>query len=452
MANVSTVAVIDTSYSMTDSNYVNITKRASKAYVSYPIPGDRLGVVNYDTNAHKTFSDNGSLATVNQGLDQNKEAANTIERLTFTGDHTNIGDGIQTARSMLDSASNPRGMVLLTDGYQNYGTDPLSVLPSDYPIYACAMGQAADTNLMKEIASRTNGKYYNAPYPSTMMQIYNDIHGQSQFVNTVANDFNSISPQDYRLMPSMISNNNLRIQFGIVWDNEGFAYTNSPNPAQNQISVTVMDSAGNLLTEKPTIVGSGYVVYQFDRPASGKWYTQLIYGGNGAPFTVTSGVFEYPDNPASSIRLNANFASSNNFTGENSLEYTLQVTQNDEPLTDVEIQAHVTSPSISVDNAINKYSSELVDVVPDESDLKRGVPEKVARLSALRRIKMKQGDILASKRSVILKHHPGDDGLFTGIIDDATESGSHAVKLVIKGRSPITGEEFQRTELISTVV
>ncbi len=451
MENICTIPVIDTSYSMTDNNYVNITRRASKAYVSYPVPGDKISVVNYSTQATVAYSDGNQLATVNQNLDQNKAAAQAIQGLKFDGDATNIGDGILKARNMLDSASGPRGLVLLTDGYKNAGPDVLSTLPSEYPIYACAMGQNADQELLKQVAQRTGGKFYVAPYPSTMMTIYNDIHGQSSFVNTVENKFSSIGAQDYRLLSGIISPNNLMSQIGVVWDDESFKYTNSANPGQNEISITVMNPRGETLTKRPKIVGEGYVVYQFDEPASGKWYAQLIYGGNGSPFTVTTGIFEYASSSSAAIQLDANALTSNaNFAGvSGSPEYSVKVTQNEEPIEDIEIHASVTQPALSIPQALEKFHSQLKTVEPAQADIDRGMSEDVARLVALRNQKLPEGDILPVQRYAVTQHHPDGNGSFSGKIRDTGGVEGSLVKVRVTGKSPITGEPFQRTELIS---
>ena len=116
---VNAIPLIDTSYSMTSNGYVDITKRDSKAFVSYARQGDGLAVVRYDTNAGSAYPSGASLAIVDAKLTQAIAAANAIEGLSFNGSSTAIGNGILTAKTYLDPATTPKAMVLLSDGYQN---------------------------------------------------------------------------------------------------------------------------------------------------------------------------------------------------------------------------------------------------------------------------------------------------------------------------------------------
>ncbi|MBO1351540.1 MAG: VWA domain-containing protein [Hormoscilla sp. GUM202] len=453
MGNISTIPVIDTSNSMSFNGYVNITRRASKAYMSYPIPGDKIAVVNYDTRGVVAYSDNNKLATVNANLDRNRAAANVIEGLTFTGSSTNIGDGIIKAKNLLDPASGPRGIVLLTDGYKNAGPDVLSTLPSGYPVYACAMGDDADHDLLKEVAKQTDGKYYLAPFPSTMMHIYNDIHGQASFINTVENKLNTLTAEDFRLLPGIISPNNLMLQIGVVWDDDSFKYTNTPAPNKKEISITLVNPKGETLTNSPTIIGEGYVVFNFDKPADGKWQVQLICGGDvdGKGFTVTTGIFEYADSSSSAIKLSVNaLTGSSNLTDTgSSYKYNVRVTQNEAPIEDLEIQASVIQPALSIPQALEKFQSELKTVEPEQTDIARGISEDVARLKALRKRKLPDGDILPVRRYPVLQHTPDGNGSFVGKIQDTGAREGSLVTVTVTGKSPITGKLFQRTELVA---
>lgn len=445
--NVNAAPVIDTSYSMTSNGYVDITKRDSKAFVSYFRPGDGLGVVNYDTNGRLTYSNNGQLAIVSPGMPEDIAAANAIQALSFIGTCTNIGGGIQSARSMLDSAADPRGIVLLSDGYQNCGTDPLTVLPS-YPIYSCAMGPHADTQLMQQIATNTNGEYYNAPYPSTMMFIYNQIRGVPDFVDTVQNKMNQIQPTGYALVPATIGSSESGSQFGVVWDDTSLQYTTSSNPGANQISITLVLPNGQISPQAPDIVGSGYVVYNIDTPAVGTWYAQVIPGSGSPQVQVTTGAFEFPADPEASPKLKV---SAQLVEPGEPMKVEARLHEAGEPIDGATVQGSVTQPELSIANALERYRDQLAQVSPDQGDLDAGMPEDRARLAALHRLLLPRHDILP-QRSYPLHFTPAGDGTYHAVIDDTHQAGSYSVRVSARGRSPRTERPIQRTEHIARAI
>ncbi len=445
---VNAVPVIDTSGSMTYYGYVDITKRDSKAFVSYSRAGDGLGVVSYDTDGRFTYPTSGSLAIVDANLTQAVAAANAIQALSFTGSCTNIGGGIQKARSWLDAATSPKAIVLLSDGYQNCGTPPLSVLPA-YPIYSCAMGTHADTSLMQQIATGTGGAYYNAPYPSTMMFIYNQIRGQPSFVNTIQNKINQIQPTGYALVSAAMGSSESEGQFGVTWNDASLQYTSSPNPGNNEISVTLVQPDGSIYSSAPQIVGTGYAVFNIGSPATGTWYAQVIPGSGSPEVQATTGAFEFPHDPAASPNLALSVAQPA-AAGE-PMVVTAKMAEGDQPMKNLRLQASVSHPAISVANALERHQDELAAVEPDEGDLDAGMPEDRARLAALHRQKLPQVDILP-RRSYPIFLDRQKDGTYQAQVADTHQAGSYAVTVSAIGHSPTTGNEFQRTEHAATVV
>lgn len=442
---VNVVPLIDTSASMTQNGYVIITQRDSKAFVSYCRPGDGLGVVNYDVNSKVCFA----FAIVDQNLTQPIAAAAAIQGLSFNGNWTAIGSGLQGAEAMLNSQANPRGIVLLSDGYQNYGPDPLSVLPNGYPVYACAMGPNADVNLMQQIAQRTGGAYYNAPYPSTMMFIYNQIRGLPSFVRTVTNQLNSIPVQGYQLIPAPVAGLNSEAQFGVVWDNNALSYTNSANPSPSQISITLVDPTGQISPLQPQITGAGFVVFNAPNPLSGSWYIQVISGSPSVSVQVTSGAFEFPVNASQSANLEVNAPATVQVSEPLAIE--AQVTENGQVLQGLKLQGEVVQPVLSVSNALKTYKTELAAIKLSKQDLANSVPENRLRLARLRAKLIRKKDILAHRAYPLFFREDGA-GRHTINIPDTKQAGSYNIRVVATGHSSTAKGSFQRTHLVSVVV
>jgi hypothetical protein len=430
---------------MSYNGYVAITQRDSQAFVSYGLPGDGLGVVNYDTNSNVCFS----FATIDQNLTQAIAAATAIQGLSFNGNNTAIGSGLQGAEALLNAKTNPRGIVLLSDGYQNYGPDPLTVLPNGYPVYACAMGPNADVNLMRQIADRTGGQYYNAPYPSTMMFIFNQIRGMPSFVQTVANLQSTISGQGYQLISAPISGLNTQAQFGVVWDDNGLSYTNSSNPSSSQISITLVNPNGQIAPIQPQIVGAGYVVFNSPSPQGGQWYIQVISGSPSATVQVTSGAFEFPVNAEEAPDL-AVTAPTSIRAGE-PLAIQAQATEGGEPIEGLTIQAEVVRPTVSVSNALSAHKNELKGIKLSKKDLASTMPTDRLRLAKLRMKLLPKKDILAHRAHPLL-FREGKSGRHSATIQDTGQAGSYNIRVVATGKSRSAGTFFQRTQIVSVPV
>lgn len=439
------VPVIDTSASMTYNGYVDITKRDGSAFVSYARAGDGLGVVNYDTTGRITQA----FAIVGQNLAQAIAAAAAIQGLSFNGDSTAIGLGLQAAEGMLNSQANPRGIVLLSDGFNNAGPDPLSVLPNGYPVYSCAMGPNADTNLMMQIAQRTGGSYYNAPFPSTMMFIFNQIRGIPSFVRTVANALNQIQVQGYILVPAPISGANSQAQFGVVWDNNQLSYTPSPNPSTSQISITLVQPNTPVSGIRPVIIGTGYVVFDVPAPQSGQWYIQVISGSNSTAIQVTSGAFEFPTNAEGAADLVVTAPDS--LPAGQPLSVEAYVTENGEPIDGVTVRAEVMHPTVSVAEALATHRDALNSVELTDVDLAAGVSEERVRLAKLRAQLLPARDIFGH-RTFNQMLVPTGQGRHAMTVEDTSCAGSYNVQVIATGTSPETQTSLQRSHLVTVLV
>lgn len=446
---VNVVPLIDTSNSMSYYGYVAITQRDSNAFISYALPGDGIGITSYDANGRINYPTSGtSLVIVDQNLNAVVQATNAINAMSFNGPSTNIGGGILSARSMLDNATAPKAIVLLTDGYQNSGTDPLTVLPP-YPIYTCAMGNNADTRLLKQIADGTGGKAYVAPYPSTMMLIFNDIRALPTGVQSVQNVQNSIISQGYAMVPATFSNNNLIGQFGVVWDNNAITWTSTPNPGTNQVSITLVQPNGSLLMN-PVISESGYVVFNQPAPGSGQWYVQIIAGNLPNPLQVTSGAFEF--NTASGI-IALNVTAPSTTKAGNNFTVNAAVTDGGEPVEGLQMTARIEKPSATSNELSAIYADQLAKVEVNNADYPDHLSDVDKRIAALRTKLLPEKDILApSQVPGILKQPKGKQKEHTLEISDTAKPGIYNVQVQVTGYSPVSNSPFQRSSIVTVEV
>lgn len=441
------IPIVDTSASMSQSGYVAITVIDTKAFISNALADDYIGVASYDTAGRVTYG----LTLVDQNLAVPAAAANAVQNLAFSGSCTNIGSGLQTAVNMLASApaGMSKGLVLLSDGYQNCGTAPLP-LPTGTPrVFACAMGPTSDQGLMQRIATTSGGTYYYAPYVYNMMQIYNQIRALNPSSQLLANAYKNAAPYDSLLIPATISAGNDLGQFSVVWSDASIPFVKG-QPGLNQISVTLVNPSGTVLTPSPALQGGGYVVFNVPNPPTGQWYIQVEYGGT-KPQGLTGGAFEFsPSGNAAPIRMSAKAPTV--VKAGAPISYTINLEDGDTPISGQQIHAELTKPKISVRNALSTYSHLFKDIaLPDDvADRYIGHPD-LGRLQHLHQTQLPNMDLLPHiKQSSFLTQ--AKDGSYSGEIRDTLQAGSYNLQFHVTGFSKKSGTAFSRNHLLSIQV
>ena len=195
------VMAIDVSGSMLAKdlkpNRMEALKRVAASFVDER-PNDRIGLVVYAAESYTKTPVTSDKAIV-------QEAIKSIKYDNVLQDGTGIGMGLATAVNRLkDSKAKSKVIILLTDGVNNagfIGPETASDIARQYGIkvytigigtngmamfpYAIApnggflfqmMKVEIDEQLMKNIARKTDGKYFRATSNDKLAQIYNEIN------------------------------------------------------------------------------------------------------------------------------------------------------------------------------------------------------------------------------------------------------------------------------------
>lgn len=195
------VMAIDVSGSMLAKdlkpNRMEALKRVAADFVAER-PNDRIGLVVYASEAYTKTPVTSDKAIV-------QEAIKSINYDNVLQDGTGIGMGLATAVNRLkDSKAKSKVIILLTDGVNNAGfiePETASDIARQYGIkvYTIAIGTNGmamspyaiapnggflyqmmkveiDEQLMKNIARKTDGKYFRATSNDKLAQIYNEIN------------------------------------------------------------------------------------------------------------------------------------------------------------------------------------------------------------------------------------------------------------------------------------
>jgi subtilisin family serine protease len=163
---------IDRSYSMVGDNIL-AAENAAAQVVRLMDVGDRIAVTSYsggtDPGTTPDWPAWTDFPTTEIVGDATKNAAiATIETGGDVYNLTAIGAGMQTARDELFDAlppQYPQSIILMSDGNNTDGPDPLTILPLLSPepkVYTIGFGSYADEVTLQGIATATGGEYFFA--------------------------------------------------------------------------------------------------------------------------------------------------------------------------------------------------------------------------------------------------------------------------------------------------
>jgi uncharacterized membrane protein/uncharacterized protein YegL len=261
IGNVNIILVIDRSGSMSGEK-IDRAKECSKIIVDMLRDGDYVGVV--------SFSDRVSVdadAVMITG-DVKSRVKSRVDSIVASGS-TDIGDALNEALNQLsrgDIKANgyPRVIVLLSDGRHNTGTHPDNVLPlirsEGVTVYTIGLGGDVDEELMRRIASETNGKYYFSPSASELAELFNIIGGIVTKRERILSLSTSINPGGNSSLNVIVDESMRDLTFSISWS--------SPPP-----NITLYNPLGIPLPLNMTRVVSGknYMLIEVINPMKGLW-------------------------------------------------------------------------------------------------------------------------------------------------------------------------------------
>lgn len=163
--------VIDVSGSMLDEGKLDNAKNAANTFID-----------SIDSNENKVglavFADQ---AMILSKIGDSVNLKNKIQSLQAEGG-TAMGDAIIIVTETLQSEGRQDAnkiILLLTDGMTTDGADPIQAATiakqNDITIFTVGYGYDADANTLNEIASITNGKYFQAQSGQDLISVFNNI-------------------------------------------------------------------------------------------------------------------------------------------------------------------------------------------------------------------------------------------------------------------------------------
>lgn len=458
-APVAVVPVIDRSFSMVGSGYVDVTLTSSKQFVDHLRVDDSVAVVSFGDDAVVEYPGGQNPAVdLITGQPIRDAAKAAIDNIAFFG-CTYMADGLLKARDLLQGVMGPRAIVLFSDGYDNKGCDeqnqakPWAIdavkqLPPAMPVYTCAMGPASDQKLLDQIAGATKGRYYYMPSIDDLFEIYNYIRGRVTGDGIIANESGMASSAK---VAATVDAGATAARFTIAWADQALASVAGPPLHDGEISVRLRTPLGDLLPAYPADVrridGSGYVGFEVHEPLAGQW-TVEIETAEHTHVRYTVGAFV-----TSPLRLDPSVRP---LRARRNRPVTIDAALVDPRarIRHVTADAQVIGPTHSLASTIARFRRQL-DAI-DPAFTADPVPPDVARLLTLRaqRLAAGQSDVFGHRSFPVrlARGRTARASTMTGTLPSAPEAGSYNVVVTARGISPLTGTRFVRKDLVSVRV
>jgi hypothetical protein len=434
MPNAAIVLCLDASDSMRYYNYFGPAKTDAGSFVYIMNTGDSIGATAFSDNAWTAYPTASSVVALISS-DSIQDGANAAIMGLATVSQTNITAGLAISAGLLSNAAAPKAIVLLSDGEYNKGGNPLNSLPS-VKVYTIALGNYGQTQLLRDIATRTGGTYHFVSNVRQLADVYNEIIGQTQVATVIANNAQNLNQNRFWTLPATVAQGSSEATFSITWTNWAVTYT--PNtPVGNQVNVTLQNPSGLTVAATPSGSGNGFVVFKIQNPQAGSWEA-TIWSSANLTLETSGGAF----NPQLNIQMQVE-APMTAVVGE-SVPLTAEIRDGDGSRVEgVRITAHVEMPAMNPEDAIEKHRAALDALKLDgKEELSDG-----ARMMALQ---MQRGpdEELLPYNHIPLAVEKDQDGI-RRLAFTPKYKGGHIVRLHATGHAPNSNRDFSLSRRIS---
>lgn len=261
------VICIDRSGSMDSpsSKIVNARRGASLA-VDLADSGDKIAVTAFESSASVVFP----MTTV--GGSTKSRARDAINGIVTAGS-TAIGDGLRASLAQISGAGDracQQIILLLSDGFQNAGEHPDSVIPdlkaAGVQVYSIAVGSDVDEGLLKRIASSTGGEYFRARSGADLPGIFASLSADTKDGGVVFSAPLAIGPGQVVESRVFVDAATERATFLISWDSTSTLTLSLRSPTGSTITPADADGGRIEYVEAPT-----YRFFRIEAPDSGEW-------------------------------------------------------------------------------------------------------------------------------------------------------------------------------------
>jgi len=381
--------VMDRSGSMQGSGFADATVGSVGLLLDLLPASDEVAVVSVGTSATTEFD----LAAI--GDQAAKQTAVAAANAIALGGCTFIGDAIEQSKQQLARAVNARqAIVLLSDGFDNKGCQPLVAAKTSalaavkagaaIPVHACAIGPASDQALLEQMAAESGGRYYYSPSGTDLNEICGFIRAELNDVAVIVSDqFKSST----HTVTAPVERQATAVTFTVSWRDPTLTLV-STSPGTGEIRVRILDPEGRDVhlhaTDVHTVGSAGHVNVSLDRPLHGEWRV-VVSTATGKKTECTATVFV-----ESPLRLEARLNAVRLNEGS-MLEVVVPGTVLKRFGPRLTLKGSILAPVASASQILATFDKKLKPTSAADLIAKDGVPTKLARILALDRMLRTQG-------------------------------------------------------------
>lgn len=429
---VSVSQAIDTTGSMGSFGYMEPAKERAIQLADFLRAGDRLAVTEF---SHRAAPPDGRailpIRTLTTFSDW-EAARSAVAPLTASGT-TPIGAGLQEAWTQISSeaAGRPRGIVLLSDGFNNAAPDPATVLPSipaDVPIWAVALGPASLTAALSTIAaSRPGGAYFSVASDQDvhhLHEIYAALQAAASGMGLLSLDTVAVGDDDagveVEVEPGLSE-----LTFTTSWDAAG----------QEKVRIVAPDGtergAGSPATE--VIERDTHTIVRVGVPEPGRWTVDLRKVRRAKRCTVSTAA---PSDLVLSARARP--------AKRGGILVTARLRHGAKPSDDARVRVSLLIPRRSVADVRKEHAARLKDLkLPkqvDEPGLSRTQRQALALSVLAADFREREGGIF-ERELVEIDLDPAGDGRFVATVPAKKEGD---VRVDVHAHGEVDGAVWQR--------
>ena len=468
---VDVMLVLDISGSMNNTSCptcdtkLNVLKDAVEIFINLwsavAADGDKMGVTYFRTNI-SNFEPMGNRLPL---FDPGPLVSDVRSQTTSSTSLTAMGGGLQRAINTLADDTQPRSIILFTDGMQNVNPSAISsstieiendpavspvsnVLPTtpatvldtdlDIPISTIGVGSTpAFTTLLNDIASATDGvfKQTNAPddelrqfYVEELVNVLRDNSPQliGYQKGSIGQSGNELTAFEHFKVNNYVS----KLIFKASWKRG------------DGLEMTISKGGVNVTRNASIVDGDFYKIFVFSLDSlndnlGGDWTVQLN-SKKGTRYELAA----IADEPQ--IDYSFSLGKDKYKTGE-ILEMEVKLFINNRPITrNTEIKARILKPKAGIGTLLSTYP------LPDKNNVNFEQNASIGqqKLASLGQLNQDFYDLMQKEPNTVHLQHQGG-GRYSGTFNGTQVPGAYTVIFEINGTDSLLGE-FRRTEQITT--
>jgi hypothetical protein len=255
-------------------------KPAVTAFLNLFQLGDQFAILTYVGGVTPVYPPDG-LATIDDRsvLDAASAALEALQK------PCDMASALIAGTALLKDAAAPRAMVLLS-ATQYTGTDPLSVLQPDLPVYTVGVGDQGQLDTLRRIASRTGGQFASTEDVAGLMEVLINLIEKLRIARILNLGQRALSNQQQLVVTARFADGTAAGTFLAYWGDPAIVYSaggagDPTDAAARTLAVTLLDPNSHPWAGGPAYVGTGFVVFSVPQPLAGSWTMTSVYSGKG---------------------------------------------------------------------------------------------------------------------------------------------------------------------------